>query len=109
MARLVVIDTPVEKFTAIPNDVILRPDITPRAFRVLVWLIANVDGEISANRISQAIDMAEGTAKKALVDLEQLGYLHRAQAHDANGTFLRAEYRLSFDSTDNPTQQEDNR
>ena len=100
MARAAIAATLAEKFTIVPNDVIRRPDITPRAFRVLVWLIANTAGEeMSTNRISQALNMSEGTVKKALIDLEHLGYLRRARIHNTDGTFSHVEYHLSFDFT----------
>ena len=95
MARIVIDATPAEKFTMVPNEIICRPDITTRAFRVFMWLIAG--GGPSANRIAQALDMSKDTARKALIDLEHLGYLRRAQVHNTDGTFSHVEYRLSFD------------
>ena len=101
MTRTAIAATLAEKFTIVPNDIIRRPDITPRAFRVFVWLIANTaGGEMSANRIAQALDMSKDTARKALIDLEHLGYLRRAQVHNTDGTFSHIEYRLYFEPVD---------
>lgn len=93
MATIVIADTAVRDFTRIPNAAIWRADMTPRAFRVLCYLLSETNGsDTSTARIAAVLGMSDGTAKNAIRDLEKLGYVSRQQEQGENGQFNQISY-----------------
>lgn len=82
-------------FTMIPNEIARNPNFTPRAFRVLVYLMSHVEGwRTSTQQIAAAVGMGAGTVKAAVRDLVDGGYLVRRQEHSDAGHFAAVVYRL---------------
>lgn len=83
-------------FTMLPNAIVRSADFTPRAFRVLAFLMSHSEGwQTTTERIGQAIGMSAGTVKTAVKDLVEMGYLKRAQEHLDGGRFGAMTYILT--------------
>lgn len=82
-------------FTMLPNSIVRSDRFTPRAFRVLAFLMSHEQGwRTSTERIGKTIGMSAGTVKSAVNDLVELGYLRRVQEHREKGRFGAMTYIL---------------
>lgn len=94
MADIVIKSSLNGNFTIVPNEFARNPKVTPRAARVFIYLMSNVEGwTTSAARVSKILEMGESTVGAALRDLEDLGYLRRERRNIDGGRF-RWEYEL---------------
>ena len=93
---------PVNNFTIVRNDVLRDRRLSYRARGVLVSLLSRPDNwRMSAEQLAnETDDEGRDAVRKALTELENVGYLKRIRIRKKDGTFDHE--AVVFDTTDEP-------
>lgn len=82
-----------DHYTMIANDILRRPDVSMNAMGIYCFMRSHREGwEISTKNIARERGLSESTVKRAVRELESIGYLERLQGRADNGKFGEVEY-----------------
>lgn len=89
-----------EGFTRIDNAIARSTDMSPVAFRILVYMLSCADGwEFSVKGIAYALGLPERKTKAAVAELKKLGYIVQNLQKGEHGHFLPSAWDVYEDPT----------
>ena len=83
-----IVNKKTSKFTVIPNELILDPELTPTAKWVLFYILSRpVDWQIYSKEITKHSKISYNTVRRAMNELIQYKYVERIRVRHPSGKF----------------------
>ncbi|MHC9884097.1 helix-turn-helix domain-containing protein [Corynebacterium diphtheriae] len=84
-----------DRYTMIANDLFRRTDLSSNAKAIYGFMRSHRDGwNITTERVAEALGVSESTVKRAVKELEQVGYVERDRTRTKNGTYAGIDYTI---------------
>lgn len=89
-----------DRYTMIANDLFRRPDLSFNAKAIYGFMRSHREGwEITTKRIADDFGISGATVRRALKELEDVGYIVREQARSKDGAFKPVDYVIMAEPT----------
>ncbi|CAB0926718.1 helix-turn-helix domain-containing protein [Corynebacterium diphtheriae] len=89
-----------DMYTMIANDLLRRPDISFNAKAIYCFMRSHREGwEVTTKRIADNFGVSVATVKRALKELEDVGYIAREQGRSKGGAFKSVDYIIMAEPT----------